>query len=189
MKKILFLMAALLFVVTMANAQDKGVEFKLQKNGSFLTEEGKDYEIIQYEGLSAHEIYQKLCTNAGGVYNNPSKVMSNVEDVSIKIRALSTGLVKAKMGMDKGAYYQFQIKIKDGRVRVEAPMIEERLNGATYNDKYIWWHKFPEKWLKDDKSKEKHKDKIIWLEINLNSVINGVLGYSLVKENKEEDNW
>lgn len=188
MKKILSIIA-LLFVITIANAQDKGVEFKLQKNGSFLTEEGKDYEIIQYEGLSAHEIYQKLCTNAGGVYNNPSKVMSNVEDVSIKIRALSTGLVKAKMGMDKGAYYQFQIKIKDGRVRVEAPMIEERLNGATYNDKYIWWHKFPEKWLKDDKSKEKHKIKILWVEIGLNSVINEVLGYSLKKDNKEEDNW
>lgn len=189
MKKILlFLFAVSLSTIGMY-AQDKGVDFTLQKDGSFLTEDGKDYEIIQYEGLSAHEIYQKLCSNAGGVYNNPSKVMSNVEDVSIKIRALSTGLVKAKMGISRDAFYQFQIKIKDGRVRVESPMIEEELMGISYEDRYIYWHKYPEKWLKNEKSKEKHKEKIIWVEVSLNSVINGVLGYSLKKESKEEDNW
>lgn len=189
MKNILLFMVALLHVITTVNAQDKGVDFKLQKDGSFLTEDGKDYEIVQYEGLSAHEIYQKLCSNAGGVYNNPNKVMSNVEDVSIKIRALSTGLVKFGWTA-RDAYYQFQIKIKDERVRVEAPIIENELMKLSYNDMgSTWWPKYANKWLKNEMSIKKNKDKIVWVEINLNSVINGVLGYSLTKESKEEDNW
>lgn len=161
----------------------------MQKDGSFLTEDGKDYDIIQYEGLSAHEIYQKLCSNAGGVYNNPSKVMSNVEDVSIKIRALSTGLVKSGWAY-RDAYYQFQIKIKDGRVRVEAPMIENELMKLSYNDMgSTWFPNYAKKWLKNENSSKKNKGKIFRVEININSAINGVLGYSLTKENKEENNW
>lgn len=189
MRKILSLIGAMLIALSV-NAQDKGVDFKLQKDGSFLTADGKDYVIVKYDSLTAHEIYQKLCSNAGGVYNNPNRVMSNVEDVSIKVRAISTGLVKGVLGVVRDAYYQYQIQIKDGRVRVEAPVIEEELIRLNYNDMACWWHKYPAKWLKDEKSTEKHKVKILWVEMNINAAINGVLGYSPTEnENKKEDNW
>lgn len=189
MKKILSLIVAIILVSGM-QAQDKGADFKLQKDGTFLTETGENYIIVNYDSLTAHEIYQKLCTNAGSVYNNPDRVMSNVEDTSIKIRAISTRLVKGFGKVYRDAYYQFQIKIKDGRVRVEAPTIEDELLPISYNDMANWWHKYPEKWMKNEKSREKHKLDIFYVELNINAVIDGVLGYSpLKKDSKEEDNW
>ena len=52
--------------------------------------------VIPFEGKTAHQIYQELASNVGSTFNDPSKVMSEVEDASIKIRAFSDNLVMAK---------------------------------------------------------------------------------------------
>ncbi len=82
-KSIVILMLMLPLAVT---AQDF-VHFVLLPDGTYQTEDGKDFVIVPFDNKDAHHIYQELATNVGSAYNNPSQVMSGVEDAPIKIRA------------------------------------------------------------------------------------------------------
>ena len=53
------------------NAQAQYVNFKLQKNGSFLSEEGKTFVVVQHNGKPASELYSMVKSNVIELYNNP----------------------------------------------------------------------------------------------------------------------
>ncbi|MDE5596133.1 MAG: hypothetical protein K2I89_11275, partial [Muribaculaceae bacterium] len=127
MKKLLAIVMMMLPIL--AWGQDFA-NFVLMPDGTYRTEDGKDFVVIPFEGKTAHQIYQELASNVGSIYNNPSKVMSSVEDASIKIRAFSNDLIRISLlglGQSLGGYYQLEFRIKDGRVRVSAPIIEETM--------------------------------------------------------------
>lgn len=111
----------------LAGAQELA-NFVLMPDGTYQTEDGKDFVVIPFEGKTAHQIYQELASNVGSTFNDPSKVMSGVEDASIKIRAFSDFLWLNKvLGIPHGwgGYYQLELRIKDGQVRVSAPVVED----------------------------------------------------------------
>lgn len=191
MKK--FITVLLLICPLLAFAQDL-VSFKLTPEGTFTTISDEDYMVIPFEGKSAHEIYQTLASNVGSVYNDPSKVMSGVDDASIKIRSIipiSQKIDKIFMLGDVlievNGYMQYEIRIKDGRVRVTAPYIENDIwidGGASGN-----FRNLVSQWFKPEKKEKKrveNEKKITELEMRVNSVINSVLG---LNKTQEDDNW
>jgi len=188
MKKNLLLMMVLGFICLVSNAQTKEF-FHVTPDGTFATDEGNDFVIVQYEGKNAHQIYQELAANVGSVYNNPSKVMSSVEDVSIKIRALDDFLTNSTMGIPVGTwqgYYQLEFRIKDGRVRVEAPQIEPYFHDSNYMKPRKSYLKYVKGIFKNGEVKQSKKKEYIRLNSMMNNVINVILG---TMKSKEEQDW
>ena len=193
MKK--FITLLLLVCPILAFAQDL-VSFKLTPEGSFTTASGEDFVVVPFEGKSAHEIYQTLASNVGSVYNDPSKVMSGVDDASIKIRAFSDNLyVQKVMGISHAweGFYQLEFRIKDGRVRVSAPHVERDITCPSLSSNAIGGNKsnFPfivKKWFKNGEVKEKEAKHVANVENQLNGAINAILGLA-GSTSKVDDDW
>lgn len=185
------LIAFVLMLLPMFAEAQQLANFVLMPNGTYQTEDGKDFVIIPFEGKTAHQIYLELASNVGSTFNDPSKVMSGVEDASIKIRAHSDDLIRNRlMGLAQsmGGYYQLEFRIKDGRVRVSAPYIEEEvgfwMNGNYNSNKFEW---FVKKHFKDDKLKEgKRKEDYDIVVAKMNNIIKRILYTSTVQDATED---
>lgn len=190
MKKILFFF--LLLCPFLMNAQDL-VNFKLTPQGSFVAADGENYVVVPFEGKTAHQLYQMLASNVGSVYNDPSKVMTGVEDASIKIRAFSDNIyVKKVLGMPSyvQGHYQLEFRIKDGRVRVSAPMVEENLEmvGADGKRYPASFSHIVKGWFKNGEPKEKEVQNIENVENQMNYPINAILGL-VGKTSTVDEDW
>ncbi len=189
MKKLIVMM--MLVLPMLAMAQDL-VHFVLMPDGTYQTEDGKDFVVVPFEGKTAHQIYQELATNVGSVYKEPSEVMSGVEDASIKIRAYkdclwynkALGLIVGVMG----GYYQLEFRIRDGRVRVSAPIVEDPIfnysDGHKYEQKYS---KMVGKWFKNGELKDNSKEKYNRVVSQMNGIVNSILHISAVQD--AQDDW
>lgn len=193
MKKLLTLL--LLVCPIFALAQDL-VSFKLTPEANFVTASGEDFVVVPFEGKSAHEIYQLLASNVGSVYNDPSKVMSGVDDASIKIRAFSNNLYTQKvLGIPHAweGYYQLEFRIKDGRVRVSAPFVENDISSPSLSPNAIGGNRgsfshVVKKWFKNGEVKEKEAKHVTNVEYQMNGAINAILGLS-GSTSKVDDDW
>lgn len=181
MKKILTIL--LVFIPFIGFAQNL-VNFKLDSDASFISPDEKDFIVVPFKGKNAHQIYKMLASNVGTVYKDPSKVMSGVDGASIKIRAFSRQLFTQKvLGISHAweGYYQLEFRIKDGRVRVSAPIVEESIMAPTLEQNVFVAHKgwFPalvKKWFKNGAPKEKDLQKIEEVQTEMNGLINAILG-------------
>lgn len=63
------------------------INFKLNGNGCFETQDGKDYVVVNCDGKAAHELYEIVRINVGKTYNSTKMVMSVAEDKPIAIFA------------------------------------------------------------------------------------------------------
>lgn len=190
MKKLIAIVMMLLPML--AGAQELA-NFVLMPDGTYQTEDGKDFVVIPFEGKTAHQIYQELASNVGSTFNDPSKVMSGVDDASIKIRAFSDNLVMAKpFGFVKdqpyGGHYQLEFKIRDGRVRVSAPIVEEDVEYISYDHKRYdgTFSKLVSKYFKNGVLHEKKKKNYDAMVARMNSVINRILYTSTVQDANED---
>lgn len=167
--------------------------FVLMPDGTYQTEDGKDFIVIPFEGKTAHQIYQELASNVSSTFNDPSKVMSGVEEASIKIRAYSNDLVIAKpFGYFKdqpfGGYYQLEFKIRDGRVRVSAPIVEEDVEFISYDHERFrgTFSKLIGKYFKNGVIQDKKKKNYETIVKRMNGVINSILHTSTVQDANED---
>ncbi len=168
-------------------------EFKLQSDGSFLTEEGADFIIVPFEGKSAHDIYNILTSNVTSVYNDASKVMNTVEDNLVKVRGFAdSGHIFPYITFLKfsvAAYYQLEFKIRDGRVRVSAPMVEDNatMTGGSNGPVSCSYGGMVQKHLfdKNNHVKKKRAKDVAIIETYLNSLINRILA----QPNQIEEDW
>lgn len=190
MKKLIAIVMMLLPML--ATAQELA-NFVLMPDGTYQTDDGKDFVVIPFEGKTAHQIYQELASNIGTTFNDPSKVMSGVDDASIKIRAFSDNLVMAKpfgFGKDKpyGGHYQLEFKIRDGRVRVSAPIVEEDVEYISYDHKRYdgTFSKLVCKYFKNGVLQEKKKKNYDAMVARMNSIINRILYTSTVQDANED---
>ena len=183
-----FTLLASLFISLAITVQGQ-VAFHVTPDGSFITNEGTDYVIVEFEGKDAHQIFQELSSNVGSIYNDPSKVMSSVEDVSIKIRAIENFLTNSTMGIPVGSwrgYYQLEFKIKDGRVRVSAPMIEPYFQDSNYMKPNKSYKNYVKGLFKNGQVKENKKKEYNKLNYLINNPINAILGSY---KSKDEIDW
>lgn len=185
MKKLIAIVMMLLPML--AGAQELA-NFVLMPDGTYQTEDGKDFVVIPFEGKTAHQIYQELASNVGSTFNDPSKVMSGVDDASIKIRAFSDFLWFNKvLGIPHGwgGYYQLEFRIKDGRVRVSAPIVEDIAMDTQPYDKWSYGSKV-KKWFKNGVVKEGDKKKYDEIVAHMNGIINRILYTSTVQDANED---
>ena len=185
MKKIFLLLLA--FVSINMRAQTV-VEFSLTPSGSFVSEDEKDYIVYPFEGKNAHQIFQELSVNASKLYKDPKKVMSVVDDASISIRAYDSEITYIKdfiQSFNLGGYYCLMFEIKDGRVKVSAPIIEESMTKTIDSSKQKDFSKIVKGWFKNGEVKSKNKEQVKYTEQNINSVINAILG--TIKSKSSED--
>ncbi len=185
MKKLIAI--AMMLLPLLAGAQELA-NFVLLPDGTYQTEDGKDFVVIPLEGKTAHQIYQELASNVGSTFNDPSKVMSGVEDASIKIRAFSDFLWFNKvLGIPHGwgGYYQLEFRIKDGRVRVSAPIVEDIAMDTQPYDKWSYGSKV-KKWFKNGVVKEGDKKKYDEIVAHMNGIINRILYTSTVQDATED---
>lgn len=81
MKKILFLFVFMFPVFTFS--QNRKIRLHLTEYGQYLTEDNKDYSIIEYPDMSAHDIYGALKTKVIKVFEDPDLIMQTVDDKAI----------------------------------------------------------------------------------------------------------
>ena len=194
MKKIIFCLMALCAPFTIC-AQDS-VKFSIQPTGQFIAEDGKDFAVVEFEGKTAAELYNMVKENVMDLYKDPKEVMSENEGQSIKIRgfakivAIETTLIFKSF---YGAYYNLSFKFKDGKIRVDAPSIDNEFTltaGGTNMPQIVTLNTTLSSCYKKGKLVEKKKNKIELLEENVNVPINYLLGLSKKKTQEEDDdNW
>ena len=190
MKKVFTILLLLFPLIT--GAQELA-HFVLMPDGTYKTEDGNDFVVIPFEGKTAHQIFQELASNVGSTFNNPSKVMSTVEDVSIKIRAYSSDIIFGMpFGYAKaqpyGGYYQLEFKIRDGRVRVSAPFVEDELEMFDYQNKRSvhFFRTTVKKLYKNGELLEKKKKYYDYAVNKMNSTINQILYTSTIQDTTED---
>ena len=171
------------------------VSFKLQPNGTFITEDGKDFVIVEFSDKTASELYDMVKQNVIETYKNPKHVMTENEPTSIKIRALSepifSGLKLIGGVTIYRAYYNLVFHFKDGRIKVDAPIIESNLDVDGPNPISQRFDKYVDDWFdKDGQPKKKKADKIAAVEFILLSPVNILIGnYKSKKQKEEEEKW
>ncbi len=169
------------------NAQSSQVNFKLSESGRFMSEDGNEYIVITFEGKNAHQIFQQLSVNVNALYKNPSKVMSVVDDASISIRAYDSSITYIKDLIQKywlGGYYNLNFQIKDGKVKVLAPIIDEHMTKTVNGEREKDFSKMVKSWYKDGALKDKFKAQVEYTESNINKTINEIIG-SLSNNNED----
>ena len=188
MKKALFICGFLMLV--MSSFSQKEVEFFLQSNGSFLTADGSDYVVVPFEGKTSSELYSMVKSNAMTFYRDPKEVMSEDENVAIKICALKNldWGIDILSNYDYYGYYNFLFQFKDGKIRIDAPSISKEVYnriGKSYDSFYYYVRKLFTRKGAVKQRKLKHKLRI---EDSINYPINYLLGF-YQKNTDKDNNW
>lgn len=123
MRKALLIILSALFYTTIVSAQS---DFKLQPNGSFLSPDNKQYMVFEYPELSQQQLYEKFLVSISACYVSPKDVISSVTNEGISVNGHEDYFVSIKaMGqrLYLDARYVIKLYFKDGRVRVDAPIV------------------------------------------------------------------
>lgn len=142
MKKLFFFFCLLCSTILM-NAQNK-VNFKMQSESSFKSEDGKDFIVIPFEGKSSQELYKMVNINVTTQYVSAKNVLNSVENEVISVNGREDGVVtkKNKNKNEKKSHfnqrkpvedtryafsfrYVLNFRFKDGKIRIDAPVVTE----------------------------------------------------------------
>jgi len=171
-------------------------QFKVSPNG-IVSEDGKGYYVVEFEGLSAEELYNRVEKFIISNYKNPDAVASKQPNEMINLHSYSSNTfpIRTILGMKHYANVDMNIvfRFKDGKIRIDAPSINDMpchtlensdgvvLCGTKYfGDNTVY--------LYDKKGKVKNK-KVIellnsWIALQITYIIESI------KESKiENDEW
>jgi hypothetical protein len=192
--KQVYVLLALFFSLEL-NAQSV-VNFSLKSDGTFLTEEGKSYAIVEFEGKTAKDLYDMVKANVLTLYNSPQNVLNEIESKNITVRALSDVLYSTyKLGSAFTEYrvmYTLVFQFKDGKIRINAPEIDRNLEvrasavpiPKTFVSLIDDW--YDSKWV----VKKKKQEKVTKIESQFNYPINYLIGnFSKQSNDTETEDW
>ena len=185
MKKFLFIAVLCLSAVLSVNAQ---VEFKLTSDGTFHMRDGRNFAVVPFDKKTAHEIYTALFTNASEVFRDPKqKVIITIDGASINIRAYDPKLTYSKEGEYLGTYYNLNFEVKDGKVKVDAPLVDENLTRSKDGVRDRDFSKLVRSWFQEATLQAKYQDNASYTESEFNGIINGILTGNFMGDSS--DNW
>ncbi|WP_155642483.1 hypothetical protein [Tannerella forsythia] len=190
MRKVLFLSIAFLLASGNFYAQN-AVNFKVQEDGTFVNEsDGKKFAILSFEGISKNDLYAKTLIGITKIYNSPKDVISKVEGDMISVNGIRQDCINYPWLFGSRIIfsidYVLQFQFKDGKVRVEAPVITRCYNYQYQPDKLEYWIK-AQKLFKNGEPNPKRKDVINDINTAANEIINNIL--KNLDENSDENNW
>lgn len=119
MKKLLCLIAIICSITSYA-------QFKLTPEG-LVTEDGKDFYVVSIDGTQ-EDLYNRAKMAITTLFKSAKDVVTEVPSSQIKISAISVDDVFIKQLGHKTTFrmpYTLNILFKDGRIRFDAPSIEE----------------------------------------------------------------
>ncbi|MCR4918753.1 MAG: hypothetical protein K5928_02920 [Prevotella sp.] len=126
---LLFVLAA----IACMGAKAQGVNFMVQSDGSFLTADGKKYVELDYPQYTQAELYyaflvtiEHKCVTSGVQFSTVGNKCINV--YSYEKYFSSWGVWSG--GFEGYLYYKFMFQFKDGKVRVDDPIVDHLGNGA-----------------------------------------------------------
>ncbi len=171
------------------------VQFIIQPTGKFLTSDGKDYVVVPFEGKTASDLFYMVKGNAMSFYNNPKEVISESGESVITIYAFDKNICTVKSLGATGVYgggYHIVFKFKDGKIRVDAPSINEKLemSGGAFTKTIgipdcVYISDYAKKVCKGNSKKDLEKKSD--LENVVNIPINHLLGFSKSPQAKKDD--
>lgn len=178
--------AILLLICFTVHAQFKA-HFYLQPDGTFRTKDNANYAVVEYEGMSAEQLYTMVKSNINSLYKSPKDVMSEVENTSITVRGYEKNIVIDKYGFY--GFYNLNFKFKDGKIRVAAPIVDNDVYSIAGNIRYDFSDAVKGFFKKDDGSVKPKKLKYKELtENNLNLIIYKII-LNRGEAGSKEDNW
>ena len=185
MKRILFIV---FIIIPLLGHSQIPVEFKLQSDGSFKTVDGNEFVVVQKEGKSASELYNEVLQSVTLQYNSAKDVVSKVDNSVISINGIASDCVQMSgmLGVKVvfSIQYILQFQFKDGKIRVEAPVLSRLFTKDTPDIKPIsGWLKV-QSVFKKDKPNPKKQSTIDDFENTLNGLINSIL-----TPQKAQDDW
>ncbi|MBO7294240.1 MAG: DUF4468 domain-containing protein [Bacteroidaceae bacterium] len=150
MKKILFVLLVVCLSCGNLLAQDKLniPKFELQENGLFLSG-GKPYIVIEMPGQTKAELYKQILVNVSYCYKSPNDVISSIENEVISINGYEDtfwGMKTLGQWIYLDAKYVIKIHFKDGKVRVDSPIVSDI---GPYNNDFEGRIKFDKVFKKD----------------------------------------
>ena len=165
--------------------------FKLLPDGSFTSTTGNAYIVIQYEGQEAAVLYGMVRNNIFKLFKEPGSVMKENPYQSIKIHGYMD-LGKKSVAMiprSFGGYYNLLFQFKDGKIRIDAPIIDNSLicTDGTISEGYtVYFEDFAKSMFKNGQPRPKSKEQIEKIE----GIINSIIYYSIgIQNEKENDDW
>lgn len=145
------------------------IEYRMQTDGAFLDSNRDEYTIVELGDKSAKEIYDEMMMNASFLYRKPNEVLSGVDGKMISLRGGEDIKYPDKNGAEASGHVQYGIYfwIKDGRVMVKAPTLENMGYGSS---------KISPKELSDLYIASNDKSGLIDFEGQLEYIVNYILG-------------
>ena len=186
MKKLLTI-AMLLLVGLTADAQFTS-KFKMNYDGAFTTEDGKTFDVAAFDNKNATELFDIVRKHVALTYNSPKEVESNVEDKIIAIYSYAkncTFFTAPGMKFYLSFHYSLKFQFKDGKIRIEAPILCDMKGSAwetlqkTFKAKGI----FSKDGVLSDKPKKRQT--VTMLENYFNDLINRIIN----GDARAEENW
>lgn len=188
MKKFLLVFCFCLFAISLS-AADK-VVFSLTDNGTFVTNEGKNFCVLHYEEKDSIKLQDMFYSY---IKNKYSAIDDKVEVFENSIMVSSTDLDEIKYGDAWSGIrffhmaYSLKFTFREGRVRVEVPSI--KIGGKSYGKiNYKDWHVINEQLhlFKDGVIASKKAERFVEkINTDVNGYIDAIL-INVVKVDNEE---
>lgn len=131
MKKILATLL-LTLVSNFSNAQYLS-KLKMNYDGNFTTQNGKDFDVVKFEEKDATELFDMVKKNVALAFRSPKDVESNIDDKIISIYGYAPRCTFfTAPGMKFYLFFHFSLKFqfKDGKIRIETPILSEMEGSA-----------------------------------------------------------
>lgn len=127
-----FISMLLLLICSISEAQYIS-NFKMNADGTFTTQDGKNYDIAIMEGKSASELYDLINKHVLLAFRSAKDVQSNINDKIISIFGYAPNCTYfTAPGMKFWLSFNFNLRFqfKDGKIRIEAPTLCEMRGSA-----------------------------------------------------------
>lgn len=168
-----------------------GQTFRLQPDATYLSEEGKDFIVVDYPGKSAQDLYQQVLGNVTLTYNSPKDVVSTQQDKIISVNGLAKDF--GYIGTVNGRYYYnmmyvISFQFKDEKVRINAPSI------STFYFERVGAIEDLPRWLRkqdvfDKKGTRATKGKGLRVLESFEDAVNNIISALLSTPQRTQDDW
>ena len=154
-----------------------------------LTRGGVEAIIVEVDGLSTSEIYNKAKSWVQETYKNPDKVLkADIANEKIRINGYANDAwwnkslgIKSTMDME----YTVEISFKDGKYRFVYNVGQFYVSGA--GKAYYSYSSFFKK--KNGEVRKAYKDAVPSLEITMNDLSQSFFNYVSGKSSKKDNDW
>lgn len=192
MKKLFSILFFLLSLVSV-QAQEL-VQFKLTRYGTFVDADNKGFIVVPFKDKTASELYNMVKNNILSLYKDPKQVMSENDGQTITVRGIGAFVWKTVVFIPRTfeGYYTIVFRFKDGKIRVDRPVVDDKLYDADglLKETISFSSYCRSRISKNGKPAKNGEKKVSQSENAMNVIINQILG--LIKTTPEvipDDNW